>query len=166
MQSDNVPTTPVGFLLIGTFWIFIGAFYLSATSAYYSAASYYNPFSSISLFIGIGFILLGWGLIILKKWAYITALILSILGLLPLLIIIPSMISSIRAGYYSFEASSSFQFIFLLFIPMTWYLLKKGPLFVKNQVATPVRFCPTCGRSIPFDANFCPFCERKFETYL
>lgn len=28
------------------------------------------------------------------------------------------------------------------------------------------RFCPTCKHEIPFDANVCPYCGRKFETYL
>jgi hypothetical protein len=166
MENQQTPSTPVGFLLIGTFWIFIGTLFLLMTSAFSSATSYYNLLASVPLFIGIAFILLGWGLISLKKWAYVTAYILSILGLIPLLIIIPSMISSVMAGYFSFESSMSFQLVYLLFIPMAWYLLKKGPLFAKNQVKTSGRFCPSCGRSIPFDANFCPFCERKFETYL
>jgi hypothetical protein len=165
MQSDNVPSTPVGFLMIGTFLIFIGALFLSMMSAVFSASSSYNLFASIFLFIGIGLIFLGWGLITLKRWAYFTALILSILGLLPLLIIIPSMISSISAGYYYFGSSMFFQLFFLLFIPILLYLLKKGSIFVKNQVKTSERFCPFCGRCIPFDAKFCPFCERKFETY-
>jgi predicted nucleic acid-binding Zn ribbon protein len=25
------------------------------------------------------------------------------------------------------------------------------------------RFCPACGRMIPFDANLCPYCGRRFE---
>ena len=24
------------------------------------------------------------------------------------------------------------------------------------------RFCPKCGRSIPFDANICPYCKKDF----
>ena len=24
------------------------------------------------------------------------------------------------------------------------------------------RFCPNCGRGIPFDANICPYCGKKF----
>lgn len=26
----------------------------------------------------------------------------------------------------------------------------------------PDRYCPNCGRSIPFDANICPYCSKKF----
>jgi hypothetical protein len=24
------------------------------------------------------------------------------------------------------------------------------------------RYCPNCGRDIPFDANICPYCGKKF----
>ena len=24
------------------------------------------------------------------------------------------------------------------------------------------RYCPSCGRAIPFDANICPYCGKKF----
>lgn len=24
------------------------------------------------------------------------------------------------------------------------------------------RYCPSCGRAIPFDAQLCPYCERRF----
>ncbi len=27
---------------------------------------------------------------------------------------------------------------------------------------SPDRYCPDCGRSIPFDANTCPYCSKKF----
>ena len=25
------------------------------------------------------------------------------------------------------------------------------------------RFCPNCGREIPFDSNICPYCKHDFE---
>lgn len=25
------------------------------------------------------------------------------------------------------------------------------------------RYCPNCGRSIPFDAKICPYCKKDFE---
>lgn len=28
--------------------------------------------------------------------------------------------------------------------------------------ASPLRFCPSCGRQIPFDARFCSYCGRSF----
>lgn len=27
------------------------------------------------------------------------------------------------------------------------------------------RYCPKCGRAIPFDANICPYCGKKFDDY-
>ena len=30
----------------------------------------------------------------------------------------------------------------------------------------PSRLCPNCGREIPFDANLCAYCGKKFESYL
>ncbi len=29
--------------------------------------------------------------------------------------------------------------------------------------SSPPRFCTDCGRSIPFDARFCPYCDKNFE---
>jgi uncharacterized Zn-finger protein len=28
------------------------------------------------------------------------------------------------------------------------------------------RRCPNCGRLIPFDANLCPYCGKKFESSI
>jgi hypothetical protein len=28
------------------------------------------------------------------------------------------------------------------------------------------RICPNCARPIPFDAKICPYCAKKFESYL
>ncbi len=28
------------------------------------------------------------------------------------------------------------------------------------------RYCPNCGRNIPFNAEWCPYCAKKFEAYL
>ncbi len=28
------------------------------------------------------------------------------------------------------------------------------------------RYCPSCGRSIPFDASICPYCGLKFQNYI
>ena len=32
----------------------------------------------------------------------------------------------------------------------------------KSQESTHNRLCPDCGRPIPFDANICPYCAKKF----
>lgn len=28
------------------------------------------------------------------------------------------------------------------------------------------RMCPNCGRPIPMDANICPYCGKKFESFI
>ena len=41
-------------------------------------------------------------------------------------------------------------------------------LVLRNNMKpdTPGRFCTSCGRTIPFDANICPYCGKRFETYF
>ena len=41
-------------------------------------------------------------------------------------------------------------------------------LVLRNNIKpnNPVRFCTNCGRAIPFDANICPYCAKRFETYF
>jgi hypothetical protein len=163
METENTQSTPVGIILIATFWIFLGILLLSMTSGSLSG-SYYSLFSVIPLFIGIGLILVGWGLLTLKKWAYYTTFILSVLGLLSLVSAVPSLIYIIIGHYYGI--ASFFPLISFLFIPMVWYLFKNRDFFVSKHVEKPARICPSCRRSIPFDANLCPYCERRFESFI
>jgi len=37
---------------------------------------------------------------------------------------------------------------------------------LKPTSKAPRRFCPSCGRNIPFDANICPYCGKKFESCI
>jgi len=37
---------------------------------------------------------------------------------------------------------------------------------IGGRKTTPDRMCPNCGRGIPFDAQICPYCAKKFESYL
>ena len=37
----------------------------------------------------------------------------------------------------------------------------KDAIPLKNE-----RFCPTCGRHIPFDAIACPYCKKNFKAHL
>jgi MFS family permease len=59
-------------------------------------------------------------------------------------------------------------YIFAFYIP--YNRIKTGEL--KPQIVTLVqpsasdRICPNCNREIPNDANLCPFCGKRFETYL
>ena len=36
------------------------------------------------------------------------------------------------------------------------------PVVVQQQSPQSNRYCPACGRAIPFDANICPYCGKKF----
>ena len=100
---------------------------------------------------------MGWGLITLKAWAYYASLVIALLGLIPAVYAIPSVIYSLMTGYFYGMTT----FIFLAFIPMAWYLFKNMNRLVKKQKDKTNIFCPQCGRAIPFDANFCPYCEKK-----
>jgi hypothetical protein len=40
------------------------------------------------------------------------------------------------------------------------------PIFSEKKSGSSNRVCPNCGQSIPFDANICPYCSKKFEDYL
>jgi hypothetical protein len=163
METENTQSTPLGFILIATFWIFLGVLLLSMTSGSLSGSSY-SLFLVIPLFMSIGLILLGWGLLTLKKWAYYITLVLSILGLFSLFFAVPSVIYIIIGHYYGI--ASFFPLIYFLFIPMVWYLFKNRGFFISKHVEKPARICPSCGRSIPFDANLCPYCERRFESII
>jgi hypothetical protein len=167
MEQENIPTAPVGVVFIATFWIFVGTWFLSLTSQYLSGSYYYNPFGIIPLMISIGIILVGWGLLTLKRWAYLISLVFSVLGLFSVFLSVPGLIYSLIEGYYNYYGISSlFPFISLLFIPMTFYLLKKGSVYFKKKGEKPTRICPKCQRDIPSDANQCPYCDQKFEATI
>ena len=40
------------------------------------------------------------------------------------------------------------------------------PITLKSNSAESSRICPNCGQAIPFDANICPYCSKRFEDYL
>ena len=40
--------------------------------------------------------------------------------------------------------------------------LKKMRQLEENKRFAPKRYCPDCGREIPFDAKLCPYCGKKF----
>jgi len=44
------------------------------------------------------------------------------------------------------------------------WLIIRPPIGGKKKTID--RRCPNCGRGIPFDANVCPYCGKKFESYL
>lgn len=162
MQTQSSSSTPTGIILIATFWIFFGTWFFITTTGMLSSSSYYSPFSIIPLLIGIGIIMVGWGLLTLKRWAYTFALIFSILGLISALSLI-SFFISLLSGYYHFYGIWSFlPLISLCFIPMTWYLLKKGATYYPKETGK-LTLCPHCDRAIPFDGIYCPYCNNKIQ---
>jgi hypothetical protein len=40
-----------------------------------------------------------------------------------------------------------------------WFLIRPP---IGGKKSLPDRICPNCGRGIPFDANICPYCGKKF----
>jgi len=44
-----------------------------------------------------------------------------------------------------------------------WFVIRPP---IGGKKPTHERRCPNCGRNIPFDANICPYCAKKFESYL
>jgi len=45
-------------------------------------------------------------------------------------------------------------------------IIDNPTLLEYRKNATKLRYCPNCGRRIPFDANVCPYCAKKFEKFL
>ena len=56
---------------------------------------------------------------------------------------------------------------FILFI-VGLVIPSNKKIVIRNETKSPKiekshdRYCPDCGRSIPFDANVCPYCSKKF----
>jgi len=62
---------------------------------------------------------------------------------------------------------SSLLLLFALYIP--YKRINSGelvPIQPDNQSTTTNRHCPNCGQAIPFDANICPYCSKRFDDYL
>ena len=157
MEPENSQDTPLGVLLITTYWIFIGIIILAMLSSNRSN----NMLSMMPTVFGIFFIILGWGVLTLKTWAYYISLVFSIIGSISLLFIGPGFIYMIVSGYFE---NAMMSMIYFLFVPMAWYLFKNGKLFVKQQAEEVRRRCPNCGRVIPFDSRLCPYCGKRFEA--
>ena len=141
METENTPTVPTSIVLISIFWILIGTFILAITSRYLSAIYSYNIllFGLIPFMIAIGLIMVGWGLLTFRKWAYYIALIFSLLGTIFLLIFNTFFIGyRFLSDWYYIDIETilrtSVPIIFLLvFVFMFWYLIKNRNYFEKKQ---------------------------------
>jgi hypothetical protein len=56
--------------------------------------------------------------------------------------------------------------ILLGLIGIIIWLIVRPPIKSRSEkVEDERRRCPNCGRIIPFDAKYCPYCNKKFEVY-
>jgi hypothetical protein len=136
METEPDPIAPTSIVFISIFWILIGTFILSIYSRYLSSSDYYNVLGIIPFLIGIGLIIIGWGLLTCRKWAFYSALILSLIGLLILTFSLASMISVWFS--YGFDTEMYLQeslplLFFLGFAAMVGVLIKNNPYFVKKK---------------------------------
>jgi len=137
-MNENESSTPLGLLFIATFWIIIGAMILGSAGGYSSGHSvYFLIILGISLFC----IVLGWGVLAMKKWAFTVALVISVFGLLyllPFCWIWFGMIYGLLLGWnHPMDPYMMIQWFFtsmipLLFVPMAVYLLKNKDRFLYN----------------------------------
>ncbi len=141
MQTENTPPIPTSIVLISIFWILIGTCIVAIYSRYLSTP--YNDYlvllGIMPFMVGIGLIMVGWGLLTCRKWALYTALLFSLFGLLISIIPLSGMVVMFfSAGRYSFRFetvlwSSSPLLIFLLFAFMFGFLIKNKKYFEKKQ---------------------------------
>ena len=45
----------------------------------------------------------------------------------------------------------------------THVIQHQQPVVVQQQNPQSNRYCPSCGRAIPFDVNVCPYCGKNFR---
>ena len=57
-------------------------------------------------------------------------------------------------------------FALLLLIVIIYYLSKPKKSDNKKSLSQNDRYCPNCGRGIPFNAKVCPYCGKQFEVYF
>ena len=156
--------TPFGIILIATYFILIGVYFLSINSMFASVNQNNNFFLITVSIIGIIFIILGWAILLQKKWAYYVTIIMSLCSIF--LVMINGNLS-ISASFAIITTNLIIQIIILI------YLFSKPELFgIKPQNITTntniqqrmnYRYCLKCGRSVPIDSKFCPYCTKKMQ---
>jgi len=50
-----------------------------------------------------------------------------------------------------------------LIVFIIWFVIRPP---IGGRKTSPDRRCPSCGRGIPFDSIVCPYCGKKFESFL
>jgi len=157
---------PFGFILITTYFLFIGTLFLISISFFRNNFGYSLVSFIFLALIGTFHILLGYGILLQYKWAYILSIISIIAQFLYLL------------GFFTLLFSYYYGFILYIvnFIPLICIIIYLSSHreyfgFIKNlqkenEIIHKQRICPDCNREIPFDAEFCPYCGKKFISYL
>jgi len=139
MASDPVPSSPPGVVIIASFWIIVGAWILSLVSSMFTGRSSQDLLGLIFVFLSIGLIALGWGLLAQKRWAYTAAFIISLLILIPFAYLIFNMLMMIPLAFeYGMDFTSILYQLFEVFIfignlLMALYLYKKMRLLPKHS---------------------------------
>jgi len=153
---------PFGILLATTFFILVGTYYFAVASYISSFTNYIMVPLLILTFIGIFYILLGWGVLLLKKWAYYLA-IFSAVG---------SLFFMLFTFWLLHFYASTLLFLINVFchVGIIVYIVSRSNLFgfisTYPNLAGSIRICPDCKKNIPFDALICPYCGKKFKSYL
>jgi len=160
MMKNDTQESPIGVVLSATFFILVGTWFFAQISFSQNSILF---FSIIYTLIGTLFIILGWAILNLKPWGHTFGILVSGCGLLFGLIF----------GVFMLGTAPIYTIILLLFIPVFLLLQKHKSLYFKtvtsgmqSQADHRGRWCTNCGRTIPFDANICPYCGKKFESYL
>jgi len=156
MQPEDSQSTPIGILLITTYWIFLAAYFFIIAG---SSIRYTNLFSLIYVLLGTALIVLSWGILILKKWAITWSIIVSLIGLIFSSFAIPMLIYGL---FYRFSYFILPLLIWISFLAIFLYLiLKKNKLIKKPQQI--LKFCPICGKNITINSGICINCKKDFE---
>ena len=160
MDKAENKESPIAILLIATFFILVGTWFFAQISFSKTSNIFFSTILSI---LGTLFIVLGWAILNLKPWGYSFGVLISGCSLL----------FGLMFGFLILMAAPLYIVILLFFIPVFLLLLRYKSLYIKTpevnkqyQIDYRGRICPNCGRPIPFDANMCPYCGKKFESYI
>jgi hypothetical protein len=160
----NKEETPFGIILISTYFILIGVYFLSINS-FFAKYNYINNIVLIGLsIIGVIFIFLGWGILLQKKWAYYCTIIMSILSIFLIFL---------TSGLFILFGIAFTSINLILQVIILIYMFSKPELFglepqilavnTNRQSVMNYRYCLKCGRGVPVDSKFCPYCTKKIE---
>ena len=53
----------------------------------------------------------------------------------------------------------------ILIVIIVWIILAilpKQKIYIEKEPKRQIRYCPDCGREIPWDTRTCPYCSKKF----